>query len=123
MAATSTTPQCSPGPAPHPHLHPHPHPHPEDPHPHPDARQVWRLLGLRPPTESERREAEGGAAKDELEQVRAEHGEPPAAPFARVRAFYAPFNAALAAQLGDRAFLWGWPEQDEQAAAREAKAK
>ena len=64
---------------------------------------MWRLLGLRPPTDTERREAEGGATKDELQQMRAQHGEPPAAAFARVRAFYAPFNTALASQLDDRA--------------------
>lgn len=83
----------------------------------PNVRQVWRLLGLRPPTDTERREAEGGAAKDELQQVRGQHGEPPAAAFARVREFYAPFNSALASQLGDRAFLWGWPEHQDEAAA------
>ena len=83
----------------------------------PNVRQVWRLLGLRPPTDTERREAEGGAAKDELQQVRGQHGEPPAAAFARVREFYAPFNSALASQLGDRAFLWGLPEHQDEAAA------
>ena len=74
------------------------------------VRRVWRLLGLRPPTETERFEAEGGATKDELQQVRAQHGEPPAAAFAQVREFYAPFNRALAAQLDDLAFVWGWKE-------------
>ena len=83
----------------------------------PNVRQVWRLLGLRPPTDTERREAEGGAAKDELQQVRVQHGDPPAAAFARVREFYAPFNSALASQLGDRAFLWGLPEHQDEAAA------
>ena len=67
---------------------------------------MWRLLGLRPPTDTERREAEGGATKDELQQVREQHGEPPAAAFARVREFYAPFNRALATQLGTEAFEW-----------------
>jgi hypothetical protein len=78
---------------------------------------VWRLLGLRQPTDTERREAEGGAAKDELQQVREQHGEPPAAAFARVREFYAPFNTALAVQLDDRRFLWS-DEHDSDDRAR-----
>ena len=73
------------------------------------VKQVWRLLGLRQPSDAEKRAAEAVAPSDELAQVRNEHGEPPAAAIASVRRFYAPFNAQLAEQLNDRAFLWGEP--------------
>ena len=70
------------------------------------VRRVWRLLGLRAPTDAERQEAEGVAPKDELAQVRQEHGEPPPAALARGREVYAPFNRALSEQLNEGAFLW-----------------
>ena len=60
-------------------------------------------------TKRNARRAEAVAPSDELAQVRNEHGEPPAAAIASVRRFYAPFNAQLAEQLNDRAFLWGEP--------------
>ena len=70
------------------------------------VRRVWRLLGLRAPTDAERAAAERPAPRDEAQQVRDEHGEPPAAALASVRRFYRPFNARLAEQLDDAAFTW-----------------
>jgi len=70
------------------------------------VRRVWRLLGLRAPTDAERVAAERPTPRDEAQQVRDEHGEPPAAALAAVRRFYRPFNARLAEQLDDPAFTW-----------------
>jgi len=52
------------------------------------VRRVWRLLGLRAPSASERRAVEAMRPRDELQQVVAEHGEPPSETLRRVRAFY-----------------------------------
>ena len=69
-------------------------------------RRVASHLGLRPFTQSELHAARAANAADELEKVKSAHGLPEAAVLANVRAFYAPFNRALARQLGDRAFTW-----------------
>ena len=75
-------------------------------------RRVVAHLGLRPMREAELRAARALAPSDEGARVRAAHGLPDAPTATAVRAFYEPFNRALAAQLDDRSFLWrdvdGW---------------
>jgi hypothetical protein len=69
-------------------------------------RRVGALLGLRRFSDEEMRAAEAVRSTDEAGRVQAEHGPPPAAAATRVRRFYGPWNRALAAMLGDDAFLW-----------------
>ena len=72
--------------------------------------RVWRALGLRAPTDDERAAADAVRPRDELADVVAKHGEPPAEALARVRAFYAPGVRALSELLGDDGGWYGGRE-------------
>ena len=81
-------------------------------HPMRTLRRVVAHLSLRPMRDDELRTARELRLTDEGERVKAVHGLPDVATREAVRAFYHPFNRALAAQLEDTAFLWrhvdGW---------------
>ena len=75
-------------------------------HPLRALRKVSRLLGLPPPPPDELRAAGRVRSTDELEGTVKRHGTPPPRALEPVRRFYAPFNRALATQLGTEAFEW-----------------
>ena len=75
-------------------------------HPMRVLRRAIAHLGLRAMKPAELQAARAARAVDTLEKVCKGHGLPPAPALAAVRAFYAPFNRALARQLGDTSFLW-----------------
>ena len=81
-------------------------------HPMRVLKRAVAHLQLRPLTDDELQKARGVEVSDEAERVVKKHGLPDAATRERVRAFYHPFNKALARQLDDPAFLWrhvdGW---------------
>ena len=72
--------------------------------------RVWRALGLRAPTDDERAAADAVRPRDELADVVAKHGEPPAEALARARAFYAPGVRTLSELLGDDGGWYGGRE-------------
>lgn len=75
-------------------------------HPMRTLKRAVAHLGLRALRDEELRRARDVTVRDEAERVVRKHGLPDMATQERVRAFYHPFNQALARQLDDPAFLW-----------------
>ena len=75
-------------------------------HPMRTLKRVVSHLRLRPMRDEELRKARAVEVADEAEKVREAHGTMEPGVRAAVRAFYEPFNKALARQLGDPGFLW-----------------
>jgi hypothetical protein len=83
-------------------------------HPMRTLKRAVAFLGLRALRDDELRRARAVELNDDAARVRENHGLPDATTRAAVRAFYQPFNEALAAQLDDPGFLWqhvdGWTD-------------